>query len=548
MIELEQLSYTYPDADRPVFREVTLGVTKGAFALVVGPSGAGKSTLLRCLNGLVPHFSGGHLAGRVVVAGLDPVAQGPQVMSRRVGFVFQDPETQFVMDQVEDEIAFALENAALPRDEMVARVDRVLELLDLQPLRDRALDTLSGGEKQRVAIAAALALRPQILVLDEPTSQLDPQSAADVLDALTRLNETLDLTVVLAEQRLERVLPYADSLVYLPGPAEPVIAGAPRSVLQQMAQVPPLVALGKALNWSPLPLTTADGRAIAGTLRVHPSRPVDRPDPEVSPVLAIHAVKVAYGQHVAVRDVDLTLHPGEIATLMGRNGSGKTTLLRAMVGLTQPRQGRITLDGEDIAGMETAAICQDVGYLPQDPNALLFAETVAEEMRITLHNHGLDPASLAIGPDALLDRLHIASKAGAYPRDLSAGERQRAALAAIMITHPRALLLDEPTRGLDYRSKQGLVDLLRAWRDEGLAILVVTHDVELAAAVSDRVLLMRGGTIVARGRPAQLLRHATPFTPQIAEVFPETDWLTADDALTGLRSQRPRRDLTDPNL
>jgi energy-coupling factor transport system ATP-binding protein len=333
------------------------------------------------------------------------------------------------------------------------------------------------------------------------------------------------------------VLPFADMLVYIPGPGESVTVGDPRSVLERMTQVPPLVALGKALDWSPLPLTTAEGRDFADKLSVQPARSLDRSERGVPPILRVDAVEVAYGSKVAVRDADLALRPGEIVTLMGRNGSGKTTLLRAMVGLTRPRKGHITLDGEDIAGMDTAEICRDVGYLPQDPNALLFAETVREEVTITLKNHGLNADAVPIPPDALLARLHLTFKAEAYPRDLSAGERQRTALAAMMITHPRVILLDEPTRGLDYRSKQGLLDLLRGWRAEGLAVLVVTHDVELAAAAADRVLLMRGGEIVERGAPSRVLRRAEAFTPQIARVFPETDWLTVDDALAGLQGQ-----------
>ena len=268
MIEFEHVTYTYPGASGPALSDVTLSIAEGEFVLVAGPSGAGKSTLLRCINGLVPHFSGGVVSGRIRVAGNDPLALGPQSLSRVVGFVFQDPEAQFVLDRVEDEIAFALENAALSPSEMRVRVEEVLNLLDLAPLRNRTLQTLSGGEKQRVAIAAALAFRPRVLVLDEPTSQLDPQSAEDVLNALTRLNVDQGLTVVLAEHRLERVLPHVDRLVYLSreplrGEGMRVLSGTPREVLRQVDLAPQLVVLGKALGWEPLPLTVKEGRAFA---------------------------------------------------------------------------------------------------------------------------------------------------------------------------------------------------------------------------------------------------------------------------------------------
>ncbi|MCJ7548184.1 MAG: energy-coupling factor ABC transporter ATP-binding protein, partial [Anaerolineae bacterium] len=281
MITFDHVSFSYPEVTLPALHEVTLMLVESAFTLISGPSGAGKTTLLRCLNGLVPHFSGGVLTGQIRVGDLDPVALGPEVMCRHVGFVFQNPETQFVMDYVEDELAFALENASMPRAEMRSRVSEVIELLDLGPLRHRSLATLSGGEKQRIAIAAALAFRPRILVLDEPTSQLDPRSAREVLEALGHLNRDLGLTVILAEHRLERVLPFADRLVYLPGAEAPVVHGQPDEVLGQIDLVPPVTALGKALGWSPLPVTVAEGRssceAISGTDIVRPAPQAGRP-------------------------------------------------------------------------------------------------------------------------------------------------------------------------------------------------------------------------------------------------------------------------------
>jgi energy-coupling factor transporter ATP-binding protein EcfA2 len=539
MITFEHVSYTYPETTRPALQDVSLHLPEGLFTLVMGPSGAGKSTLLRCINGLVPHFSGGGLAGTITVDGLDPVQATPQVLSRHVGFVFQDPEAQFVVDRVEDEIAFALENAALPRQEMRVRVEEALDLLDLAPLRDRRLETLSGGEQQRVAIAAALALRPSILVLDEPTSQLDPKSAEDVLHALMRLNSDLGLTIVLAEHRLERVLPFVDHLVCLSGDGSILASGPPRQVLHNLKLVPPLVTLGRALGWEPLPLTIKEGRQF--------SREWTRPDATIPPTkqaanwlgdpyLQVRDVEAGYDGQPVLRGVNLDVWPGEIVALMGRNGSGKTTLLKSIVGLLRPRCGYLKVAGEKVADRDVAEVCRQVGYLPQDPNALLFADTVLEELAVTLRNHALETEP-PIAPHALLERLGIDGQADAYPRDLSAGERQRVALGAITVTRPGALLLDEPTRGLDYAAKRALVDLLRGWRDQGMAILLVTHDVELAAAAADRIVLMSQGEIIASGDPAQVLGASPLFAPQVARLFPGTGWLTADDALGGLGHQ-----------
>ncbi len=537
MIQFDHLTYTYPDASRPALTDVTLHVAEGEFALVAGPSGAGKSTLLRCLNGLVPHFTGGTLSGSVTVAGHDPVAAGPQTLSRVVGFVFQDPEAQFVVDRVEDEIAFALENGAIPPAEMRVCVEEVLYLLGLAPLRDRPLETLSGGEKQRVAIAAALALRPRILALDEPTSQLDPRSARELLDALLRLNRDLGLTIVLAEHRLERVLPHADRLIYVPDRGE-VLSGPPRHILRQMDLTPPLVTLGKAMGWEPLSLTIEQARPLAPRCRIPNSKPQPQPQPQPKPqpqppILQVEGISFAYGSALALRGVSLTVGAGELVALMGRNGSGKTTLLKCIVGLLQPRQGEIRLAGESLVGQETADICRSVGYLSQEPDALLFADTVADELAVTLRNHGLlDHPPIA--PADLLARLGLSDLAAVYPRDLSVGQRQRVALGAITITRPRLLLLDEPTRGMDYSAKRELVRLLREWQVEGTGVLLVTHDVELVAQAADRVIVLDRGAVVADGPPSEVLTAFPLFAPQVARLFPGAGWLTVEDALTGL--------------
>jgi energy-coupling factor transport system ATP-binding protein len=546
MINIQRLTYSYPGAARPALRNVNLQAQAGEFILLAGPSGAGKSTLLRCLNGLTPHFSGGVVAGRIEVDGLNVVAAGPRALSRVVGFVFQDPENQAVLDNVEAEVAFGLENAAVPPAEMRLRVDETLNLLDLSHLRHRPLVTLSGGERQRVAIATALVLRPRILAVDEPTSQLDPQSAEEVLQALVRLNEDLGLSVVLVEHRLERVLRYVDRLVYLEegqvvadAAVRPALARIPRSL------APPLPSLALALQWQPLPLTikeglpfaraTTNGRAANGA-GAEASSPAGPPAGASPPLLQVRDLHFTYGRQPVLSGVNLDIAPAEAVILMGRNGSGKSTLLKCLVGLLRPSAGEVRLDGRVTAAQSVAEICRQVAYLPQNADDLLFAETVADELAITLRNHGLDPAVEA-DLASLLAQLGLVGLAEAYPRDLSVGQRQRVALGAVCVTGPRLMLLDEPTRGLDYQAKHNLVKLWRQWQARGGALLLVTHDVEFAAQIADRVLLLSQGEIIADGPATEVLGASPLFAPQMARLFPGRGWLTLPDALAALAEE-----------
>jgi energy-coupling factor transporter ATP-binding protein EcfA2 len=563
MIEFDHLTYTYP-ADRvpyakgPVLRDVSLRIDEGEFVLVVGYSGVGKSTLLRCINGLVPHFYGGTIGGRIRVNGLDPVALEPRRMSAIVGFVFQDPEAQAVVDVVEDELAFALENQGVPLTPMRRRVQEVLDQLNIAHLRRRKLSTLSGGERQRVAIAAVLTLQPQVLVLDEPTSQLDPQAAEEVLDTLVKLNHDLGLTIVLSEHRLERVAQYVDQILYLPGRGAPPTIGDPGDILAQIPLTPPIVELGKRLGWSPLPLTVEEAKLqVEHHFAQAPPRSPPKPGGRGSfisnrnsqfairnsqfatrstmeasreVVLDIRGLCFAYNGTPALRGIDLTVRRGEFVAVMGRNGAGKSTLLKQCMGLLKPDQGHVRALGTDTRNVPVEELARQVGYVPQDPNALLFADTVADELAFTRRVQGLPPDA----DRPLLQALGLSGMSGWYPRDLSTGERQRVALAAVLVGDPDLILLDEPTRGLDYRQKVALVSFLLAHKRRGKTVLVVTHDVELVAQCAERVVLMADGEIVVDGPVREVMSDSQVFASQINKLFGDPRYLTVQDVVEAM--------------
>jgi energy-coupling factor transport system ATP-binding protein len=575
-IQLHNLSFSYPNADRPVLREMCLEIHSGEFIVVVGPSGSGKSTLLRTLNGLVPHFSGGRIAGRVQVDGHDPIAEGPHRMSTVVGLVQQDPEAQFVVDTVEDELAFGMENQGVAPALMRKRIEEVLDQLAIAHLRQRRISSLSAGEKQRVAIGSVLTLQPRVLVLDEPTSQLDPQAAEEVLNTLRQLNADLGLTIILSEHRLERVVQYANRIVYIPALGENPLVGKPPDVLLQVPFAPPLVQLAKALGWRPVPLTIEDARPFAAHMhlrqaqaspsrstfpaknagwstdaarRVAPSSLATNGDERQagprgpngatgqaagSPAhvagpahIDVQEVWYNYNGVDALRGISLQAQGGELIALMGCNGSGKTTLLKQMVGLLHPRRGHVIAHGLDTREATVEALIQQVGYVPQDPNSLLFADTVRQELEFTRRAHSLSPGDT----DRWLATLGLAGLGERYPRDLSVGERQRVALAAILVAEPMTLLLDEPTRGLDPLEKRALAQFLQAQAAQGRAVIMATHDVELAAECAHRVIIIHDGQVVADGPARQVMSQSLTFASQVNKLFGDPRLLTVQDVL-----------------
>ncbi|PZT74888.1 MULTISPECIES: ABC transporter ATP-binding protein [unclassified Streptomyces] len=577
MIRFDDVSVRYEGVERPTLSGIDLTVPEGELVLLVGPSGVGKSTLLGAVSGLVPHFTGGRLTGRVTVGGRDTRTHKPRELADLVGTVGQDPLSHFVTDTVEDELAYGMESLGLAPDVMRRRVEETLDLLGLAGLRDRPIATLSGGQQQRVAIGSVLTPHPRVLVLDEPTSALDPAAAEEVLAVLQRLVHDLGTTVLMAEHRLERVVQYADQVVLLPSPGAAPVMGTPAEVMALSPVHPPVVALGRLAGWEPLPLSVRDARRRAADLRarladaepgahrgapdasgaVHPAAPLPplrpaprlgvlarlfgrtpgtEPVPESAPApgdtaaARVERLGVRRGRVEALRRVSLTVHAGETVALMGRNGAGKSTLLGALVGMVEPTSGTVLTGGRAPHRTPPREMVRRIGLVPQEPRDLLYADTVAAECAAADADAGAEPGRCR----ALVSELLPGVADGTHPRDLSEGQRLALALALVLTARPPLLLLDEPTRGLDYAAKARLVRVLRALAAEGHAIVLATHDVELAAELAHRVVILADGEVVADGPTAEVVVSSPAFAPQTAKVLAPQEWLTVSQVRAAL--------------
>ena len=512
VLAIEQLQYTYPGSVEPALHGVDLRVSPGEFVVLAGLSASGKSTLLRAAAGLVPHFYGGEFGGRVVVGGMDTREHQPARIAAVAGSLFQDPETQAVLGSVRAELAFPLENHGWGASAVARGVEEAALALGIETLLERPTHELSGGELQRVALGAALAGRPRIVLLDEPTSQLDPVAGDELVWLLRRLNEEWGTTVLLAEQRLERCLGAADRVIAMAGGTIACDA-IPRDFLSWAAEAAPALQtpgarLFQRAGLRPPPAGVKEARA---TLRAHGLLSED--GPAAPPALdAVPARKRRWGAarapepalsfddvwyeleggRTVLRAVDLSIEPGERVALMGRNGAGKSTLLRHAAGLLTPTRGRVHTAGR-------------VALLLQHPGDYALHETVGEE-----------------APEQALAIVGLAAHASRHPRDLSGGERQRLALAVVLgdgASPPPVVCLDEPTRGMDRGAKGDLADRVRTLSAAGTACVVATHDAEFVAAFADRVVLLADGRPIADGPTAEVLTGGWYFATETARIL-----------------------------
>ncbi len=546
MISFENVSVRYAGATSDALTGVDLVLPPGEFCLVVGPTGSGKTTLLGAATGHVPHFTGGLLRGRVLVGGRDTRTHPPRELADVVGTVGQRPIDGFVTDSVEDELAFVMESLALDPAVMRRRVEETLDLLGLADVRRKPLAELSSGQQQRVAIGAALTAHPQVLVLDEPTSALDPGAAEEVLAALHRLVHDLGVTVLMSEHRLERVVQYADSVLSLTAPGEPVRHGPPGEVLARALVAPPVVALAKLAGWSPVPVTVRDARRLAPALlrRLGDAAPRELASicdgrTAAGVVLSARGLWQRYRNGPSVlRGLDLDVRAGEVLAVMGRNGSGKTTLLNVLQGGLKPESGTAFLDGAPVHALASRARRRQVSLVPQEPGDLLYLDTVnAECAQADGESDVLTGTALA-----LLARMMPDINEGSDPRDLSEGQRLCLVLAIQLAGGPRVILLDEPTRGLDYAAKDRLSETLVELSRSGSAVVLSSHDVEFVAASADRVTVLSDGEVIADAPTSEVVLSSPTYAPQVAKILAPAQWLTVAEVAAALPGIEKRAD------
>lgn len=516
MIRFDDLTFTHTGADTASLDHVNLEIPTGGFTLVTGAAGSGKSTLLRCMNGLVPHFHGGSISGSVTVDGFETLRLRPRQLATRVGFLGQDPDTHAVAETVEEDIRFTCDNLGFSEQLSKRRIEDALDAVGIAQLRTRKIRTLSGGERQRAALASVLAAMPSCMVLDEPTSQLDPQSAEDVLGAILRLRDEIGMTVVASEHRLDRVIQYADAVCMMEAGRADLLPT--RSAIHQLPLDAQVIRLGRMMGWDPIPLTLREARLAVSGLRVEPPRPA--PKREIGPtMLSAQGLCVDLDGSRVLRTIDISVGGGEIVALMGRNGTGKTTLLRAMAGMVPLSSGTVKVGAAPV-------------LVPQNPGNVLFRDRLRDELVTTLRARGVPHDAERVSTEA--EQYGIAHLLDRYPRDLSGGERTMSAIAAVTMGGPRSILMDEPTRGMDAPSKERLRRLCEEWSSEGRAIVIATHDVELAATLATRVTILSEGQIVADGPPEDLLADSLNFSTQMNKVFQEPSILTVEHALAAL--------------
>jgi len=524
-IEVENVTFTYLEGEEPAIRNIDLKVKKGEILMITGPSGAGKTTLCHLLNGLIPQYFRGKLEGKVLINGIDTKKTTIGHLSQTVSLLFQDPASQLVCPTVMDEVAFGPENLGVNPAEIRQRVDENVKAVRLGGYEERNPHSLSGGEQQACALAAIMAMKPEVYVLDEPTSNLDPIGSYQVLNLLVELTRREKKTMIIVEHKMEELLPLVDRLIVM-SKGRIILEGEVRKllenveVMEKLGLKPPQVTLlaSKLREYVPLekfPLTLEEGieffqKVLRDRTRGKEARIKPVPPPGVEKKMGKEIMRVENLWHVypggvtALRGVNLTIYEGEFLAIIGQNGSGKTTLVKHFNGLLKPTKGRVTVYDVDTSKASIAELSKKVGYSFQNPDHMLCNETVRKELAFGPINLGFSKEEIEGRVANAAEKLGLTDVLDEKPFSLSKGERQRVAIASLLTMGPKVLIVDEPTTGQDYRMSKEIMDLCKALNEEGNTIIVITHDMNLAAEYSERVVVLKDGEILCEGVPKEV--------------------------------------------
>lgn len=550
VFELNNFTYYYPRHSKPALGQVSLEVGEGEFLLLAGRSGSGKSTLARALCGLVPDFYGGSVSGDIIYKGTPLDKWTKSQLARQIGIVFQEPDSQLFYRNVERDIAFGLENLGLPNSFMQRRVAEIMDFLNLNSLRKRDSSTLSGGERQKIVLAGVLAMNPQVLILDEPTSQLDPVAAGEFLKLVKDLNDEFAITIILIEQRLEQSFILADRIIVMDG-GTVIFQGDSREELRWAAQqnyplMPVIPAIFTEFTDKDRPLTVKEGRKLLSGFALNPNPRLPYGDDEHSktgqvqpgvvyksdkvissggksikpegdksqPLVEIKRLSFTYSQgEPALRGVNLNIWPGECVAMVGANGAGKSTLLQVMAGLISPYSGYVRVGDYSEKELKAEKVKHLLAYLPQNLDSFFLADTVSQDIAL----------SKLVASDAesefWLEKMNLQELQNEDPRKLSTGEKHRVAMTAVLASNPDLILLDEPTTGIDGAQKKEIGTLLLDLCRQGKSVLMVTHDMDFASEYAGRLVFMHSGTILADGSIQEIIAGNTFYTSQVARLF-----------------------------
>jgi len=555
-IKISNLSFTYPDGTLAL-KNINLAIKKGEYVVIMGQNGAGKTTLSLFLNGTIPNITGGTVEGTVTSAGLNPFERPVYEMAQKVGVVLQDPEAQLICSDVKAEVAFAAENLGLPREEIEKRIQWANKIVRLDGMEDRSPQQLSGGQKQRLAIAANLVMQPEIIVLDEPTSQLDPVGTTEVFGVLKDLNEKHNMTVVMTEHKSEAAAEFADRIVVLNN-GEIVADGEPHEVFGNVdllkkvyVKVPDVTMLAwKMEERMPIekyPITIPEAHILidgiaqkANVSRTTSPVEIASRSSVAKPIVEVEDFHFSYPQAAteALAGVNATIYDGEFVALIGQNGSGKTTLVKCLLGILRSKKGRIVVDGNDIKGARPGELAKKIGLVLQNPDTQLFQMSVKEEIEFGLRNIGVPESEIGPRIDEAIKATGLEAWRDIYPFRLSFGDRRKVAVAAIIAMKPRILIFDEPTTGQDFRGRYELAEIAKQLNESGSTVIMITHDMDLVARYAKRIIVMGLGKIIAEGptreifKQTKLLEQTFLRPPQITQLSNEIGVPTMSGSLT----------------